>query len=313
MKKYAFGVDVGGTTCKIGFFETDGKLIDKWEIKTNKENGGASILSDVAQAIEGKLTEKGISRDDVQGIGVGVPGPVKNDGVVHRCVNVGWGVVNVEKELGDLTGLKVKAGNDANVAALGEMWQGAAKGCRDVIMVTLGTGVGGGIIVDGKVVAGFDGAGGEIGHITVNAHEKEQCNCGQYGCLEQYSSATGVVRCMKKLLDENPEVECVLRGTDFAAKDVFDAARNGDALASREVEDMSNTLGMALASIASTTDPEMFLVGGGVARAGDVLFDPLVKHFKEYAFRSCRETPIKAASLGNDAGIYGAVRLIVGE
>lgn len=158
MKKYAFGVDVGGTTCKIGFFETDGKLIDKWEIKTNKENGGASILSDVAQAIEGKLTEKGISRNDVQGIGVGVPGPVKNDGVVHRCVNVGWGVVNVEKELGDLTGLKVKAGNDANVAALGEMWQGAAKGCRDVIMVTLGTGVGGGIIVDGKVVAGFDGS-----------------------------------------------------------------------------------------------------------------------------------------------------------
>ena len=130
MKKYAFGVDVGGTTCKIGFFETDGKLIDKWEIKTNKENGGASILPDVAQAIEGKLTEKGISRDDVQGIGVGVPGPVKNDGVVHRCVNVGWGVVNVEKELGDLTGLKVKAGNDANVAALGEMWQGAAKGCK---------------------------------------------------------------------------------------------------------------------------------------------------------------------------------------
>ena len=162
MKKYAFGVDVGGTTCKIGFFETDGKLIDKWEIKTNKENGGASILSDVAQAIEGKLTEKGISRDDVQGIGVGVPGPVKNDGVVHRCVNVGWGVVNVEKELGDLTGLKVKAGNDANVAALGEMWQGAAKGCRDVIMVTLGTGVGGGIIVDGKVVAGFDGAGARL-------------------------------------------------------------------------------------------------------------------------------------------------------
>ena len=180
-------------------------------------------------------------------------------------------------------------------------------------MVTLGTGVGGGVIVNGKVIDGAHGAGGEIGHITVDPHETAVCGCGKRGCLEQYSSATGVVRCMKKLLDENPEVECVLRGTDFVAKDVFDAARNGDALASREVEDMSNTLGMALASIASTTDPEMFLVGGGVARAGDVLFDPLVKHFKEYAFRSCRETPIKAASLGNDAGIYGAVRLIVGE
>ena len=157
------------------------------------------------------------------------------------------------------------------------------------------------------------GSGGEIGHITVDRHETAACGCGKHGCLEQYSSATGVVRCMKKLLDENPDTPCTLRGTDFAAKDVFDAARAGDALAAREVDEMTDTLGMALASIASTTDPEMFLVGGGVSRAGDVLFDPLVEHFKTYAFKSCRETPIKAASLGNDAGIYGAVRLIVGD
>ena len=249
-------------------------------------------------------------------MGIGVPGPVLNSSIVPIvCANLGgWGERNVSAQLsGLLDGLKVLVGNDANVAALGEIWMGTAKGCRSAVMVTLGTGVGGGVIVNGKVIDGAHGAGGEIGHITVDPHETAVCGCGKRGCLEQYSSATGVVRCMKKLLDENPEVECVLRGTDFAAKDVFDAARNGDALASREVEDMSNTLGMALASIASTTDPEMFLVGGGVARAGDVLFDPLVKHFKEYAFRSCRETPIKAASLGNDAGIYGAVRLIVGE
>ena len=157
------------------------------------------------------------------------------------------------------------------------------------------------------------GAGGEIGHITVNRHETATCGCGKHGCLEQYSSATGVVRCMKKLLDENPDADCVLRGRDFEAKDVFDAARNGDALAAREVDEMTDTLGMALATIAATTDPEMFLVGGGVSRAGDVLFDPLVEHYKTYAFKSCRETPIKAASLGNDAGIYGAVRLIVGD
>ena len=156
-------------------------------------------------------------------------------------------------------------------------------------------------------------AGGEIGHITVNRHETAVCGCGKRGCLEQYSSATGVVRCMKKLLDENPDTPCTLRGTDFAAKDVFDAARAGDALAAREVDEMTDTLGMALASIASTTDPEMFMVGGGVARAGDVLFNPLREHFKTYAFSSCRETPIVAATLGNDAGIYGAVRLIVGE
>ena len=316
MKEYAFGIDLGGTTAKVGLFTTSGALLEKWEVPTDTSNAGEHILENLADAIRGKMTEKEIAAEQVEGVGIGVPGPVLNSSVVPIvCANLGgWGKRNVSEELGGLLGgLKVLVGNDANVAALGEIWMGAAKGCRSAVMVTLGTGVGGGVIVDGKVIDGVHGAGGEIGHITVDPHETAVCGCGKRGCLEQYSSATGVVRCMKKLLDENPEVECVLRGTDFVAKDVFDAARNGDALASREVEDMSNTLGMALASIASTTDPEMFLVGGGVARAGDVLFDPLVKHFKEYAFRSCRETPIKAASLGNDAGIYGAVRLIVGE
>ena len=208
--------------------------------------------------------------------------------------------------------MKVLVGNDANVAALGEIWMGAAKGCRSAVMVTLGTGVGGGVVVDGKVVEGAHGAGGEIGHITVNRHETACCGCGKRGCLEQYSSATGVVRCMKLLLEENPDTPCILRGTDFAAKDVFDAARAGDPLAAKEVDQMTDLLGLALASIASTTDPEVFLVGGGVSRAGDVLFQPLAAHYKEYAFKSCREIPIKQASLGNDAGIYGAVRLIVG-
>ena len=197
MKKYGFGVDVGGTTIKMGFFETDGKLLDKWEIKTDTTNGGENILSDIAKSIDNKLAQEGISKSDVQGIGVGVPGPVNSKGVVLKCVNLGWGVFNVEEALSNLTGLMVKAGNDANVAALGEMWQGAGKGSEDMIMVTLGTGVGGGIIVDGKVIAGANGAGGEIGHITVNEDEIEACNCGQYGCLEQYASATGIVRMAK--------------------------------------------------------------------------------------------------------------------
>ena len=298
MKEYAFGIDLGGTTAKVGLFTTAGALLEKWEVPTDTSNAGEHILENLADAIHGKMTEKEIAAEQVEGVGIGVPGPVLNSSVVPIvCANLGgWGERNVSAQLsGLLDGLKVLVGNDANVAALGEIWMGTAKGCRSAVMVTLGTGVGGGVIVNGKVIDGAHGAGGEIGHITVDPHETAVCGCGKRGCLEQYSSATGVVRCMKKLLDENPEVECVLRGTDFAAKD------------------MSNTLGMALASIASTTDPEMFLVGGGVARAGDVLFDPLVKHFKEYAFRSCRETPIKAASLGNDAGIYGAVRLIVGE
>ena len=315
MKEYAFGIDLGGTTAKIGLFTTSGALLEKWEVATDTSNAGEHILENLAAAILGKMNEQGIQPEQVEGVGIGVPGPVLDSSIVPIvCANLGgWGERNVSAQLsGLLNGLKVLVGNDANVAALGEIWMGAAKGAKNAVMVTLGTGVGGGVVVNGKVIDGVHGAGGESGHITVNRHETATCGCGKHGCLEQYSSATGVVRCMKKLLDENPDTPCVLRGTEFAAKDVFDAARNGDALAAREVDEMSDTLGMALANIASTVDPEAFLVGGGVARAGDVLFAPLNKHFQEYAFKSCREIPIKQASLGNDAGIYGAVRLIVG-
>ena len=315
MKEYAFGIDLGGTTAKIGLFTTSGALLEKWEVATDTSNAGEHILENLAAAVLGKMKEQSIQPEQVEGVGIGVPGPVLDSSIVPIvCANLGgWGERNVSAQLsGLLDGLKVLVGNDANVAALGEIWMGAAKGAKNAVMVTLGTGVGGGVVVNGKVIDGVHGAGGEIGHITVNRHETAVCGCGKRGCLEQYSSATGVVRCMKKLLDENPDTPCVLRGTEFAAKDVFDAARNGDALAAREVDEMSDTLGMALANITSTVDPEAFLVGGGVARAGDVLFAPLNKHFQEYAFKSCRETPIKQASLGNDAGIYGAVRLIVG-
>ena len=300
MKEYAFGIDLGGTTAKIGLFKTTGELLEKWEVPTDTSNAGEHILENLAAAVQGKMQEKGLAAAQVEGVGVGVPGPVLNSRIVPIiCANLGgWGKRNVSEELGALLGgIKVLVGNDANVAALGEIWMGCAKGCSSAVMVTLGTGVGGGV----------------IGHITVNRHETATCGCGKHGCLEQYSSATGVVRCMKKLLDENPDTPCTLRGTDFEAKDVFDAARSGDALAAREVDEMTDTLGMALASIAATTDPEMFMIGGGVARAGEVLFDPLREHYKTYAFKSCRETPIVAATLGNDAGIYGSVRLIVGE
>ena len=315
MKEYAFGIDLGGTTAKVGLFTTAGALLEKWEVPTDSSEKGIRILPNLAAAILGKMEEKGLTPDQVEGVGIGVPGPVQKSSVVPIvCANLGgWGQQDVAANLSALLkGLKVLVGNDANVAALGEIWMGAAKGCRSAVMVTLGTGVGGGVVVDGKVVEGAHGAGGEIGHITVNRHETACCGCGKRGCLEQYSSATGVVRCMKLLLEENPDTPCTLRGTDFAAKDVFDAARAGDPLAAKEVDQMTDLLGLALASIASTTDPEVFLVGGGVSRAGDVLFQPLAAHYKEYAFKSCREIPIKQASLGNDAGIYGAVRLIVG-
>ena len=311
MKKYGFGVDIGGTTIKMGFFETDGKLLDKWEIKTNTANGGAEILSDIAKSIDNKLAQEGISKADVRGAGVGVPGPVRSAGIVNRCVNLGWGVVNVAEELGALTGLTVKVGNDANVAALGELWQGGAKGCTDAVMVTLGTGVGGGVIVDGKIVAGFHGAGGEIGHITVNPDEIEACNCGQYGCLEQYASATGIVRMAKRKLAKTDEAT-VLRNYDpLTAKDIFDEAKAGDAVAKELVNELGSILGSALSNLAVVANPEVIVIGGGVSKAGAILIDTVAEHFKENAFYALKDTRFELATLGNDAGIYGCMAMLL--
>ena len=311
MKKYGFGVDVGGTTIKMGFFETDGKLLDKWEIKTNTENGGVEILPDIAKEIDNKLAQEGISKADVQGVGVGVPGPVQEDSIVNRCVNLGWGIVNVAEELGTLTGLTVKVGNDANVAALGENWQGGAKGCKSAVMVTLGTGVGGGIIIDGKIVAGFHGAGGEIGHITVNPDEIETCNCGQHGCLEMYASATGIVRMAKRRLAKNDD-ETTLRGFEpLTAKDIFDEAKAGDAIAKELVNELGKILGATLAKVACVVNPEAIVIGGGVSKAGKILVDTVQEHFKENAFYAFKDTRFELATLGNDAGIYGCMAMLL--
>lgn len=310
MKKYAFGVDIGGTTVKMGLFKTTGILLDTWEIPTRTVDGGKNILGDIAEAVGNKMSEKGIEKADVEGIGMGVPGPVGPDGTVLKCVNLGWDIFNVENELSGLTGFKVKAGNDANVAALGEMWQGGGKGFKSMVMVTLGTGVGGGIIIDEHILAGITGAAGEIGHIPMNDEEEECCGCGKKGCLEQYASATGIVRMTKKYLKENPGKDTVLKGI-FTAKDIFDAAKEGDAVASLMVEKLGTMLGKACASIACVVNPEAFVIGGGVAKAGQILLDTIEKHYKTYAFHASKETPFKAATLGNNAGIYGGVRLIL--
>ena len=314
--KHYLGIDIGGTAVKLGIVDEAGAVLAKAEESVSFDGYRTPILITVLKAAQAFLAAQSVPAESLAGIGVSATGQIDSrKGIVAgTCGNLpNYIGAPIKAELEKTFGLPVTVANDANCMTLGEVWVGAAQGYTDVIGVTLGTGVGGGVIVNGKVIDGAHGAGGEIGHITVNPHETAVCGCGKRGCLEQYSSATGVVRCMKKLLDENPDTPCTLRGTDFAAKDVFDAARAGDALAAREVDEMTDTLGMALASIASTTDPEMFMVGGGVARAGDVLFNPLREHFKTYAFSSCRETPIVAATLGNDAGIYGAVRLIVGE
>ncbi len=311
MKKYGFGVDIGGTTCKIGFFETSGTLLDKWEIKTNTQNGGASILDDVTSSINDKLAKENISRDDVQGVGVGVPGPVTSDGTVLQCVNLGWGVLNVAKELGEKTGFAVKAGNDANVAALGEMWQGGGKGYTDVVMVTLGTGVGGGIIVDGKIVAGAKGAGGEIGHMMMNEEETDTCNCGKKGCLEQYTSATGIVRMARHKLEKDGRDTALRSVEPLTAKDIFDKAKEGDSFALELVEELGKVLGTALATVACVTNPQVFVIGGGVSKAGQILLDVTEKYYKDRTFHVCRDTKFALASLGNDAGMYGCVQMIL--
>ena len=231
MKNYGFGADIGGTTIKLGLFNLYGVLLEKWEIPTNTANGGVAILDDLADSILKKMQERGIDESEVQGIGLGVPGPINNKGVVQRCVNLGWGIFNVEKALSEKTGMFVKAANDANTATLGEAWQGSGKGHRNVVMVTLGTGVGGGIIIDGKIVSGSHGSGGEIGHMHMVDDEEEFCGCGKQGCLEQYASATGIVRmAKKKLLTETRKT--VLTSVDtLTAKDIFDAAKQEDEVA----------------------------------------------------------------------------------
>lgn len=313
MKKYAFGVDIGGTTVKLGLFETDGNLLEMWEIPTRTVSGGKFILGDISEAAYEKLSERGISHLDVEGIGMGVPGPVGQDGTVFKCVNLGWDVFNVERELGELTGMRVKAGNDANVAALGEMWQGGGKGCSNIVMITLGTGVGGGVIIDGHILAGYNGAAGEIGHLPMTDDETVCCGCGKKGCLEQYASATGIVRMTKKYLDAHKDIDSSLRSIEtFSAKDIFDAAKAKDEAAVVMVSELGRMLGKGLAQIACVVNPEAFVIGGGVAKAGDILLDAIREHYVEYAFHASRDTEFRLASLGNEAGIYGGVKLIIG-
>ena len=310
MKQYGFGVDIGGTTCKIGLFDMNGTILEKWEIKTNTENHGAAILDDVAAAVLGKLDEKNISKEEVQGIGLGVPGPVGPDGTVFKCVNLGWDVLNVEKELSEKTGIFVKVGNDANVAALGEMWQGGGKGHDNVVMITLGTGVGGGIIIDGKPLVGAHGAGGEIGHLCVNYEETDHCGCGNTGCLEQYASATGITRLANIRLAKDDKAS-VLRGQEVSAKTVFDAVKADDEVAKEIAEEFGKYLGHAMANLAAVADPSAIVIGGGVSKAGEVLLQYVEKNFKEKAFFANKDTEFVLATLGNDAGICGAAKLIL--
>lgn len=311
MKTYCFGIDVGGTSVKCGLFHTDGTLVEKWEIPTRTENNGQNILPDVAETINAKLAEKNIDKADVEGVGIGIPGPINSRGEAACAVNLYWGFTPVAQILGDLTGLKAQAGNDANVAALGEAWKGAAAGAQNIIMITLGTGVGGGIIINGKILAGSHGAGGEIGHALVVRGEEEKCNCGNHGCLEQYASATGIVRVAGRVLASSEDDSTLRELQNITAKDVLDAFKAGDAVAVRIMEYVGDLLGGAIAGFTTVVDPEAIVIGGGVSKAGQPLIDCIEKYYQRYAFSSCKETPIVLATLGNDAGIYGAAKMVL--
>ena len=292
---YVFGIDLGGTTVKIGLFCGD-SLIEKFEIPTRVENGGEAIIPDMGRAVLESMNHHGLDPSQVKGIGIGVPGPVDDRGVVNCCVNLNWGVFNLHEALTAVTGLPVAGGNDANCAALGEYYCFGGKG--SAIFVTLGTGIGGGIIVDGKLLGGAHGSAGELGHITVPAEEAWACTCGKKGCIECYASATGIVRMAK-----------VRMGRDLTSKEIFDLAQQGDEDAVALLNRVFDLLGEAIASACCMVDPDRVILGGGVSKAGEYLRRGVEKYFEIHKFHACEGTEICLSRLGNDAGMYGAMRL----
>lgn len=306
MASYYVGVDVGGTTIKLGLFSDGGELLEKWDIPTNAHQDGERVIAGIADSIEEKRAARG---GNIRGIGIGIPGPVTDDGVVLKCANLDWGVFSVKNTLFELTGISnVKVGNDANVAALGEMWKGGGRGYDSIVMVTLGTGVGGGVIQKGKILTGGRGAAGEIGHIKVNPNETERCGCGNVGCLEQYVSATGLVRMAKAGLKQDSKLAAL---AEITAKDIFDGAADGDSYCNEIVDCFGRYLGLALSNVAHVVDPEAFVIGGGVSAAGEIILEVVKKYYRENAMYAIRDTEIHLAELGNEAGIYGAVRMVL--
>jgi len=307
--KYGFGVDLGGTTVKIAFFDETGLMLNKWEIPTVTANGGSQILPDIAASIQQFIQQKTVDPASVIGVGIGVPGPVNSKGFVNKCINLGWGVFNIAEELSSLVGFPVKAGNDANVAALGEYWKGGGKGCDNMIFVTLGTGVGGGIVIEGKLLHGAHGSGAEIGHMVLNRDETIPCNCGKKGCVEQYCSATGIVRLANEALSASDEVTSLRTNEAITCKHIFDSAKAGDALALRVLDRFYRYMGEFLGNLCDVVDPDAVVLGGGVSKAGQVLLDGVRPYFDQYVFHAARGARFALASLGNDAGAYGAFKL----
>lgn len=305
--QYLFGVDIGGTTVKIGLVSYEGELLDKFEIKTNVANNGESILTDIRDAIYSYLNSKAINKNDVLGIGFGIPGPVVNN-VVYKCTNLGWDVLNIHDEFSKLLDWNpvIAATNDANAAALGELYYCKNPNITSSVMFTLGTGVGGGVVLNNTVLNGVNGGAGELGHIKIDTVHQFKCNCGGVGCLETVASATGVVNLANKYLQTQ---DSVLKNEEVTAKAVFDAAKAGDELALKVVKEVGDYIGKAAAFVSAVVDPDVFIIGGGVSRAGKILTDVIEEKYRHYAFHISRKTPFILASLGNDGGMLGAALL----
>lgn len=308
-RKYIYGVDIGATSVKLGFFTESEQLLEKWQLPSRTDGDSAAMFFEIVQSLQKNMAANSVRQTDIIGMGVGVPGTVDGFGAVHGSVNLGWKTVAIKDALESLCQFSVRVENDANAAALGEFWQGAAKGYDSIAMLTLGTGVGGALILDGKLQKGANGCAGEVGHICVRHDETLHCGCGACGCLEQYASATGLVRLAKQ---EAMSAKSTLMTPDsLSAKSVFEAAQAGDAAALAAVDCMAEMLGRALNCIAVVCDPQVFIIGGGVSAAGEFLRESICHHYRGMAFGAAGNSDIKIALLKNDAGIWGAADLFL--
>ncbi|HGC9950380.1 TPA: ROK family glucokinase [Streptococcus agalactiae] len=316
MSKKLLGIDLGGTTIKFGILTLEGEVQEKWAIETNTLENGRHIVSDIVESLKHRLSLYGLTKDDFLGIGMGSPGAVdRTSKTVTGSFNLNWADTQevgsvIEKEVG----IPFFIDNDANVAALGERWVGAGANNPDVVFVTLGTGVGGGVIADGNLIHGVAGAGGEIGHMIVDPENGFTCTCGNKGCLETVASATGVVRVARQLAEQYEGSSAIKAAIDngdtVTSKDIFIAAEDGDKFANSVVERVSRYLGLAAANISNILNPDSVVIGGGVSAAGEFLRSRVEKYFVTFAFPQVKKsTKIKIAELGNDAGIIGAASL----
>lgn len=312
MAKY-IGVDIGATSIKMGLFSAYGKLESKWKIKTTLENNGSNIVNNIVDSIYENLIAIRQGTDDIVGIGVGVPGPVNEEtGCVIQAINLGWFNYPIKQKMEALLATPVIVGNDANLAALGEMECGSGLGVQNMVMFTIGSGVGGAIIHNGKIISGHNHSAGELGHLKINPANTIKCNCGGIGCLETTASANGIIKTaigrinsgenssLKNLINEHGKID---------AEDIINCAKEGDALAVDIIATLCHEMALAMVNVACIFNPQKIIIGGGVALAGDYITEKIKNIFKQHCFPSTRETEINHAVLGNDAGIYGAMAL----